>query len=99
VRRYHTAREMLADIALVASGRSVKKLRGMERRLKVLRWSGLAAAAVAVVALGITWLVKGQADRERSLRLRANQAELAALYDQVHAARHDPARLPRRAVL
>lgn len=90
VRRYHTAREMLADIALVASGRSVKKLRGMERRLKVLRWSGLAAAAVAVVALGITWLVKGQADRERSLRLRANQAELAALYDQVHAARHDP---------
>ena len=90
VRRYHTAREMLADIALVASGRSVKKLRGMERRLKVLRWSGLGAAAVAVVALGVTWLVKGQADRERSLRLRANQAELAALYDQVHAARHDP---------
>lgn len=97
VRRYHTAREMLADIALVASGRSVKKMRGMERRLKVLRWAGLGAAAVAVVAVSVTWLVKGQADRERTLRERAVQAEstarasqLAALYDQVHAARHDP---------
>ncbi len=91
VRRYHTAREMLADVALVASGRSLKKLRGMERRLKTLRWTGLAAAVVAVLALTVSWMVNRQADRERALRLRAEQAEYHALLNQVRAARRDTA--------
>ena len=97
VRRYHTAREMLSDIALVASGRSVKKMRGMERRLRLLKWMAGSVGAVALAALGVSAVWRQQADRERNLRVRAVQAEiaereakLAALLNQVHAARNDP---------
>lgn len=95
-RRYATAREMLADVALVASGRSVKKLRGMEGRLRLLKWAGLGAAAVAAVAVGVSWIGQRQAGKERSLRERAESAEAgarseryAAMLGQVRAARRD----------
>ncbi len=95
-RRYATAREMLADIALVASGRSVKKLRGMEGKLRALRWLGAAAAIITAVAVGFSLLGQSQAARERTLRERAEKAEeesregrYAAMLGQVQAARHD----------
>ena len=96
-RRYATARELLADVALVASGRSVKKLRGMEGRLRLLKWAGAAAAVVAVAAVAVSWMGQRQAARERELRGRAEKAEASALSEryaamlgQVQAARHDP---------
>ncbi len=95
-RCYRSAREMLVEIALVASGRSVKRLRGIERRLRRLRWGIFAAAAVTMAALGVSALSKRQADREKVLRLRAEKAEDAerearftAMLAHVHAARHD----------
>ena len=95
-RRYATAREMLADVVLVASGRSVKKLRGMEGRLRLLKWTGASAATVAVAALGISWMGRRQAEQERALRGRAEAAEAearhehhAAMLGQVRAARRD----------
>lgn len=95
-RRYATAREMLADVALVASGRSVKKMRGMEGRLRFLKWAGAAAAVIAVAAVGTSWLGRRQADKERRLRERAELAEsearrerYAAMLGQVRAARRD----------
>ncbi len=90
VRRYHSAREMLADVALIASGRSVRKMRGMERRMRALKWIAGSVAVLALAALGISGVWRQQAERERALRLRAGNAERAALLDQVHAARHDP---------
>ncbi len=95
-RRYFSAREMLADIALVASGRSVKKLRGMEGKLRALRWLGAAAAVITAAAVGFSLLGQKQAARERTLRERAENAEAesregryAAMLGQVQAARHD----------
>src|SRR5437867_10815298 len=49
-RRYQSAEEMLADLALLQSGRSVKRLHVVERRLARARRAGLAAAAVAAFA-------------------------------------------------
>ncbi len=95
-RRYHSARELLADVALIASGRSVRKMRGMERRLHVLKWAVGCVAAVALAALGGSAMWRSQAGTERALRLRAEGAESAeregrhsAMLDQVRAARHD----------
>jgi serine/threonine protein kinase len=96
-RRYASARELLAEVALLASGRSVKKLRGMEWRVRLLKWIAAAVAAAALLAAGTSWLWQRQASRERMLRERAVEAEAAqreatlqALLSQVHSARHDP---------
>lgn len=54
--RYQTAAEMHADLALLESGRSVVRMRGMERRLRfVQRASALVAIFAAVIALGWWW--------------------------------------------
>ena len=90
VRRYHSAREMLADVALIASGRSVRKIRGMERRMRALKWVAGSVAVLALVAVGVSGIWQQQAGRERTQRVRAENAEFAALLAQVHAARNDP---------
>ncbi len=90
VRRYHSAREVLADVALIASGRSVRKMRGMERRMRALKWIAGSVAVLALAALGVSGIWRQQAERERALRVRAEQAESIGLLNQVHAARHDP---------
>ncbi len=54
--RYQTAAEMHADLALLESGRSVVRMRGMERRLRLVQRAGaIVTALAAVVALGWWW--------------------------------------------
>ena len=77
-RRYLNARELLADVAAVAGGRSLQKMRSQEKRLRVARTAGLIAAAAALVATGAFFFAQRQADQERSLRERAETAEHAA---------------------
>jgi WD40 repeat protein len=77
-RRYGSAREMLADLAQLRVGRSVRRMRRMEVRL---RWTlrtalGLAIGGVVTVA-GWGWAER-QAHQERSSRERLERAEAAA---------------------
>jgi len=57
-KRYQSAEELLADLALLHSGRSVQKLRMVEKRLHRARRFGLAAAVAAVVAAGVILLLQ-----------------------------------------
>ena len=96
-RRYRNAHELLAEASLIAGGSSLKKLRAQERRLRLARWTGGVAAAVALVAAGGVFFSRRETQTERSLRSRAETAELAAqesrwqaLMALVQAASHDP---------
>jgi WD40 repeat protein len=73
-RRYQSAEEMHADLALLQSGQSVRHLRALERRMK--RWRQISWAAGVVVALAVAtalvanWRTKVAADS------RAKEAKL-----------------------
>jgi WD40 repeat protein len=73
--RYQTAAEMHADLALLESGRSVVRLRGMERRLQFVQRAGaMVTALAAIIALGWWW----QAGQTRTVRrLVAENAVIA----------------------
>ncbi len=49
--RYHSAREMHADLALLNSGKSVRRLRVIERRLNIATRASAVAGVVALLAL------------------------------------------------
>jgi len=82
--RYHSADEMQGELALLQSGKSVKRLRAVERRLRRARRLGLATFLIAVLALG-TVVFAHQRAREAARREqqehRANERLRAALYD------------------
>lgn len=59
-RRYQSAHELAADLLLLQRGQSIKRLRTVERRLKVFRQAGLAAAALLVVAAALYWGARQQ---------------------------------------
>ena len=72
--RYQTAAEMHADLALLESGRSVVRLRGIERRLRFVQRAGAAVTAVAALAAGLylwqakeTRVVRELADQNRQI--------------------------------
>ncbi len=68
--RYQTSAEMHADLVLLESGRSVVRLRGMERRLRFVQRAGAVVTALAaVIALGWFW----QARQTRVVRQLATQ--------------------------
>jgi WD40 repeat protein len=50
-KRYQTAREMRADLALLQSGKSVRRLHVLERRVAVLTRAGLIGASLLVVVM------------------------------------------------
>ena len=50
-KRYQSAHQMHADLALLQAGKSVKRLRVIERRLAFITRFGLGAAALAVIAV------------------------------------------------
>ena len=101
-RRSHSAREMLADAAVLASGRSVKSLRRLERRVRMARRGMVALTAAALAAAGaFVWaqrenvLTRERAERAASeasaasARREARTARYYSLFDRVRAARRD----------
>jgi WD40 repeat protein/serine/threonine protein kinase len=99
--RYQTAEEMQADLALLRSGKSVKRLRVIERRLAQATRTGLVAAALFLLAMAAYLFTQHQARVARDnfrlagrQRARAERAELDAteklrdaLLAQAHAGR------------
>lgn len=97
--RYQSAAEMHADLALLDSGRSIVRLRGIERRLRFAQRAGtLVVLLAALVAAGWWWqarqtkLVRDLATENSRLLAQAqaahNQAEEAqreALDERNHA--------------
>ena len=83
--RYTSAEEMLADLALLASGQSVRRVRGLERKVRWLRRAGAVGTLLGIVIVPAWLWAQSQAHieqenarRENALRLRAESAERTA---------------------
>lgn len=83
--RYRSAEEMQADLALLQSGRSVKRFRTMERRLAQVTRLGAVAALLLALALGAYLfserqrrIVRESFERAEGQRHRAERAEQLA---------------------
>jgi hypothetical protein len=74
-RRYGSALEMLADITLMQSGGSVRRLRHLEHRWRRAKRIGLVAAATLAVAGAGMWF--WQNERMREARLTAAETRTA----------------------
>ncbi|MBI3852494.1 MAG: PD40 domain-containing protein [Verrucomicrobia bacterium] len=73
--RYQTAAELHADLALLQSGKSVSRMRTVERRVRTLARAGALVTALAVLAAS-AWLWQQKQTRE-ARRLAAENARLA----------------------
>jgi WD40 repeat protein len=103
--RYRSADEMHADLALLQSGKSVRRLRTMERRLVQAARAGVAAACLLCVAMGAYLFTHYQAHvaqenfrKAEAQRLRAERAEQSAS-EQLCRALLAQARAGRRSTL
>jgi WD40 repeat protein len=68
-RRYRTAEELQSDLALLQAGRSMKRVRRLERQLAWARRSALTGVALLVLAASLVWVQltrTRQAERERA---------------------------------
>lgn len=80
-KRYGSAREMHADIAVLENGQSVSRLRWLERRWTAVKRTGR-VAAVVLLALGV---IGYEFTRTRRTRLETRQRHLgAAVADGTH---------------
>ncbi len=70
-RRYHSASEMLADLALLESGKSVRRLRQLDRRLFLAKRLALVSTAGMIAVSAGLWLWQAEKLRET----RAKSAE------------------------
>lgn len=75
-RRYGSAAEMREELELLLAGRSVQKLRRAEKRAADFRRFGVAAAVIAVAAVGVTTLAVRSASHARAARQNAEKLEL-----------------------
>ena len=90
--RYRSAAEMLADLALLQAGQSVRERHRTADRLRIARRTGMAAAVAAVITAGGFGWAQWRAAEERGARqekekllVRAVEAEKtarASLYSQ-----------------
>jgi tetratricopeptide (TPR) repeat protein len=80
--RYQTAAEMHAELALLESGRSVVRMRGLERRLRLVQRAGAIVTILAgIIALGWWW----QARQTRIVRdLASENSRLLSLEEAAH---------------
>jgi WD40 repeat protein len=74
-RRYASAQALHEDLALLRAGKSIQRLRLVERRLALATRAGLALSALLVVAGGLYLVARRQA--ETNARLAATNAALA----------------------
>jgi WD40 repeat protein len=84
-RRYETADEMHADLALLRGGRSVRRMRTLERHARIVTQGAVIGGIILLVALGWIGLAhhreeqaKTRAAIEERLRVRAEDAEKQA---------------------
>ncbi len=84
-RRYRTAAELQADLALLQSGQSVRRARKLERRLRTLRRTGMVAVSAMLLlgAFGLSAAYRARlelanAAKADGLRQRAERAEQVA---------------------
>jgi len=77
-RRYAKADELLADLALLQSGQSVRQVRQLRGRIAVLKKFTVAAAVAVLAAAGVAWWQGREADLQRRLVQRAEKAEAEA---------------------
>lgn len=73
-RRYQSAEEMMADLALIRSGRSVRRMHVMEQRWRVVQRAGTVLLVLLALAGGGWLLARNQAQRERRLRESSDSA-------------------------
>jgi WD40 repeat protein len=73
-RRYQNARELQADLALLLGGKSIKRLRLIERRLAIVIRIGMVLLAVAILAAGAFYQSR-RAERKARNRLVQLQVE------------------------
>src|SRR5262249_44401591 len=72
--RYESAEQMHAELALLQSGRSVKHLHHVERRLQLARKIGAVALTLALVATAGVLMAMWRAPVESGLRAEAQSA-------------------------
>ncbi len=84
-RRYRDAAEVLADLAVIQSGRSVRELRALRRRVAVFRGVGAVAVAGLLLAGVAGWWARREALREHGNFVRISRAEQAARTSLVNA--------------
>lgn len=96
--RYPSIEALQADLALLQSGQSIRRVRSLERRLVRLKALGIAAALTTVLAVGWVAFANFRAReaserqaREEALRTRAETAERAAT-ERLHGAFLEQAR-------
>ncbi len=77
-KRHASAAALQAELALLQSGQSVRRVRGLERRVRWLARAGLAVGAATVLAVGAWGLTERQRRSERQARERIEHAEAAA---------------------
>lgn len=76
-KRYPTAREMHEELLLLQTGKSVKRLRYLERRQALLVQAGLAAAIIVIFVLLLAYRIHRGRERE-SVRLADSYVASAA---------------------
>ena len=77
-KRYRSVNQLLADLALIQGGQSVRRLRVLERRLKQLSRAGLVASLLILVTLGLYVVTARQARQDRQALARVQRAEREA---------------------
>ncbi len=77
-RRYTNAEELLADLALLQSGQSVRQVRQMKGRIALLKRLFMAAAGISLIAGTVAWWQGREAKIHRQLLSRAETAEAEA---------------------
>src|SRR5436190_745266 len=83
--RYRTAEEMQADLALLQSGQSVRRLRALERRAAVVRKFAWASGFVVIIALGIALYANARAKVEAANRAKEKNLREQAQHSQFRA--------------
>jgi WD40 repeat protein len=81
--RYQNADELASDLALLQAGRSVKRLRVVERRIRNARQLATVVGVVALLAAALGFMAKRQAIAERAVRLQSDR-----LRDRAEKAEH-----------
>ena len=77
-KRYESAADMHADLLLIQSGKSIKRMRWLEQRQSLFTKIGVAAALLIALVLVALHLAREQAKREATLRARAEAGESQA---------------------